>query len=324
MQTFLLAFLVTISVSNNVFSSIEPHEFRALLKKDNNAMVVKKIIDQLQDINHISYKSGMYGICPLATAAQYGKVEIVDYLLSQPGIEIDRFLCRSSVAKAVISGNKELVQKLIDAGGEITPHQAKLNESGLAVAIVKEDIPMIELLIANDALLNSWTEVGNSKERISNLTTALTIKRIRDDNQDIFIDNFNFEKRKEIFKLLVASGANPEAESAKGTIFHEVVDMGTYGERLEVLNLIKDHAPNIMIDQLNQNGETALYRAIIREKYQWIRPLLEAGAYANKNNSGNRTVTRFIHKELRNKLRSDESKRVLREALDTIIDFHTN
>lgn len=99
----------------------------------------------------------------------------------------------SGLHEAIVAGDRERAIKLVDAGANIHAKDTGSGATPLHYAVMRGDQPMVELLIAKGADVNSKTRTG-----MSTLHTAV------------------FYQRLEVAEYLIGRGADVNAKSASG------------------------------------------------------------------------------------------------------------
>ncbi|CAH2056073.1 unnamed protein product, partial [Iphiclides podalirius] len=135
------------------------------------------------------------GLTPLMKAARQKRgIEAVLLLISY-GADVNAMAdarndYRTVMHYAVLSGNPDMVNLLIKQGGRVNYEGPDLNKpSALDLAILKGDVAMVQMLMAAGAQVNASSSVIGSPLHVA--------------------CSDNIDNRKEIVKLLLESGADP-------------------------------------------------------------------------------------------------------------------
>ncbi|XP_013175725.1 PREDICTED: ankyrin repeat domain-containing protein 29-like [Papilio xuthus] len=135
------------------------------------------------------------GLTPLMKAARQKRgIEAVLLLISH-GADVNAMAdarndYRTVMHYAVLSGNPDMVNLLIKQGGRVNYEGVELNKpSALDLAILKGDVAMVQMLMSAGAHVNASSSVIGSPLHVA--------------------CSDNIDNRKEIVKLLLESGADP-------------------------------------------------------------------------------------------------------------------
>ena len=184
----------------------------------------------------------------LTRAVQRSCLEKTRELLTANGIDSKNGSESEALRIAIRSGNKEIVELLINAGAPLNPSQTKL-WSPLADAAFAKHFDIMKLLLASGAKVDSPDHRG---------VTLLVSMGFFDPT---------------VSTILVEAGANPNASDPEGQT--ALMKAAAHGLKETVKVLIDHHAE---INQKDMSGRTALMHAAAGRHSTAIPLLLENGA----------------------------------------------
>lgn len=229
----------------------------------------------------------------------FGTLTTVRRLLRVPGIDVDKASNWTSnpLFNAVINGNLDMVEALVEAGADINFKGGNGDLTGLtplitAAATGKEDIA--RYLISRGAKLNEVDDAGISAAGAAIATSNVDILKLLGDagaNLRQLQGSYrgplirdaarNVDAGAEMVQYLIRKGADVNQEDASGNtpLFHAAI----FGNTRVADLLLRAGAD---IDHLNSEEKiTALYAAIIQEKPETAQFLIQKGANVNLQTS---------------------------------------
>ena len=239
------------------------------------------------------------GYTPLNLAVVFGTLNTVRRLLRVPGIDVDKASNWTSnpLFNAVINGNLDMVEALVEAGADINFKGGNGDLTGLtplitAAASGNEDIA--RYLISRGAKLNEVDDAGISAAGAAIATSNVDIlkllgnagadlRQLQGSYRGPLIRDAarNVEAGAEMVQYLIRKGADVNQEDGSGNtpLFHAAI----FGNTRVADLLLRAGAD---IDHLNSEDKyTALYAAIIQEKSETAQFLIKKGANVNLQTS---------------------------------------
>ena len=235
------------------------------------------------------------GYTPLNLAVVTGNINTVRRLLRVPGIDLDKASNWTSnpLFNAVVGGNLEMVEALVEAGADINFKGGNGDLTGLtplitAAATGEEDIA--RYLIRRGANLNEQDDAGNSAAGAAVQTNNIRILKLLGDaganlrqlqgssKAPLIRDAArSVEAGAEMVQYLIRKGADVNQEDGDGNapLFHAAL----FGNTRVADLLLRAGAD---IDHLNnENKITALYAAIAQKESETAQFLVKKGANVN-------------------------------------------
>lgn len=188
--------------------------------------------------------------------------------------------------KSMITGNRRLAMTLIENEVRIDI-KSKLNDNVLLLAVAKNDLEMVRLIL--DKCEELLDEPGPKNH------TALTLS--------CKLGNI------EIVKFLMAKGANVEHKTKCGS--SPIIYASLYGRNDIIKLLLKN---NVNIDMVDNRKKTALIYAAQYGHTKSVKKLLKSGADVNKIDNKGYTALMYACK--------NEHKEIVKKILEKDIDIN--
>ncbi len=231
---------------------------------DDILLVAKRQVQEGQNINHET----RYGDTALSMALSRKHFSVADYLLDQPGIDVNIINARDNMSpllvalSAQVDAPLDLVRKLIRKGAH-TAHKTA-SATALTGAIQNGDIERLNVLL---------TELGVSV-RDEDMIQASQIRDLtQSPNREVQLAAE--EARKQVLQILLQNGGNPNALSGQG--FTPLIYVLFYDNRMVTSQDTVDLLIRAGADVNHQTeyGDTALSMAISNEDFATVDYLLK-------------------------------------------------
>ncbi|KAK9874477.1 hypothetical protein WA026_002825 [Henosepilachna vigintioctopunctata] len=248
---------------------------------NNNVSVLSDICNgNMSQIKSLKYEDPSFHWCEiyypktketcLHKAAQFGHVEIVDYLLTEfspKHVDIRNIDNKTPLHEGAQFGKLECVKMLLQHGAEINAIK-RSDWTPLMLACTKEDdcyVEIVQYLLDKGAILNFQNKDGWTSLHIAARNSNPSfLKMLLNKNVNVNVKTKNQRNALHIAALhgnlknveLLISHINPnEIDSSGNTSFHEAV----LGGELEVVNYLIKKGANINVS--NNAGANALHLA---------------------------------------------------------------
>jgi len=272
--------------------------------KEPSLEIIRLLLDKGANVNQPSrYKTA------LMHAASGGYIEIVRLFLAR-GAEVNVQTDEgTALMMAVISGRTEVVKLLLAAGADVRAVH-RMGDQALTMAAgqrsyrtptVEPTAEIVELLLANGADPNARGQWGRTA--LMHANTAAKVKLLvksgaeleaSDEEGQTALMKAAARGEAAVVNALLESGAAVNARDNKGdtALLHSLSRSyyGYYGDEAKTLPLRRLEVAqrllltkNVDLNAQNDNGETALMRAVRLENAAMIKLLLAKGAGANRS-----------------------------------------
>ena len=268
---------------------------------ENHAHVIPTLIDAGADPNALSQVVFNGGFTPLSFAVRAGHREAVDVLIDA-GADVNMALARgtSMLVLAVINGNYHVALDLLERGADPNaagegwtalhqlvwtrrPTRSFANPAAIPTKEVS-DFALVRALVAHGANVNArqtGEPVGNKQRNVLDRRGATPFLLAAKDT-DV-----------ELMRLLLELGADPSLATHGGTtpllaaagvgIWSSTENAGSGAEALEAIKLLVESGASVA--EVDENGDTALHGAVMRDTQELLLYLIEQGAPVNAVNS---------------------------------------
>lgn len=185
---------------------------------------------------------------PLALAAEYGLLDVVDFLISRDGVDVNVSdnSGRTVLHDASAKGWVEIVEKLLGKGA-LVEAEDKEQQTPIFDACLKGELGVLNVLIAAGAEVNARDTEGRTP-----------------------IFEAGARGNVEVVELLVANGASINIEDATGkTLLHYV----SAHDKLDVVRVLVGHGATVNVASVD--GSTPLHEALRYGAFHTATQLLE-------------------------------------------------
>lgn len=239
------------------------------------------------------------GTTPLLLAASLGKVDIVKALMDKKADLMASDLEGDNVLMMAISQNHlDVVQILLNATDSVDPDVPnKIGQTPLMKAVSKNNGEVVQKLLELKVNVNATSQAGKTalveaveKKHMDLADTLLSAgaqASIADSRGRTVLFPAAFRCDTVMLQKLLDANADPLAKAKQvGTALMMAVESPCFKQ--EALKLLIDHG--CPVDGSNEQGETALMRAVLENNADAVGVLLDAKADTSKKNKAGQTA----------------------------------
>ena len=252
-----------------------------------------------------------YGYCLLHEACTHGHIDVVEYLhevagfdmdiktgpMNQlpdfDGVSLDRDIGLTGLHLACMNDQHDIVELLL----EYKCNPNNISTCGLNPLHYTKDEKIAEILIEAHCDVNSKGHLGDTPLHTAIVRDNVGMVQVLLDagceREDMARDKMNpllqatFRGKRDIVELLIKNGCNVQVRSFNGgTLLHVAI------YNIDVLDYLLEYnqlVSGMMLDSVNDNGETPLHCAISQQQIDTAKRLIRSGASIlavnNKNES---------------------------------------
>ncbi len=203
--------------------------------------IVEYLVANGADVNFVSGSDteNEYGKTPLISAVSNGQVDIVKYLIDN-GADVNGIGAEKYTA-ITVAKSLEMVMILVDSGADV--NSINMNKPVLISAVEKEQIAIVEYLLANGADVN--VKVDNNYSAISYPNNLAIVKILVESGADVNFKNsysstpLIFATNRgdfEIVKYLVEQGADINIQNDDGS---KAIDIAISNGHKKIVKYLK-------------------------------------------------------------------------------------